>query len=61
MAEIRIAGERLSMTTLSTGQLQSFAAKHTQRGNHRREILLGQAEDGAIGQPCLSRTLSKNP
>ncbi|MGO9227632.1 MAG: hypothetical protein ACLQKA_00280 [Bryobacteraceae bacterium] len=41
------------MTTLSPGQLQSFAAKHTQRGDQRREILLGQAEDGAIGQGQL--------
>jgi hypothetical protein len=41
------------MTTLSPGQLQSFAAKHTQRGHERREILLGQAEDGAIGQGQL--------
>jgi len=41
------------MTTISTGQLQSFAAKHTQRGHERRQILLGQAKDGAVGQGQL--------
>ena len=51
--KMRIAGERLSMTTLSTRQLQPFAAKHTQHGDQRREILLGQAKDGAVGQRQL--------
>jgi len=41
------------MATFSTGQLQSIAAKHTQRGDQRREILLGQAKDGAISQGQL--------
>jgi len=46
--KMRIAGERLSMATLSTGQLQSFSAQHTQHGNQRRQILRRQADDGAI-------------
>jgi len=36
------------MATLSTGQLQSFSAQHTQHGNQRRQILRRQADDGAI-------------
>ena len=41
------------MTALLTGQLQALAAKHPQHGNQRREILLGQANHGAIGQRQL--------
>ena len=51
--KMRTAGERLSMTSFSIRQLQSLAAKHTQCGDQRREILLGQAEDRAIGQRQL--------
>jgi hypothetical protein len=48
--KIRIAGERLSMTRRSREPFHSFAAKHPQRGDQRREILLRQAKNRAVGQ-----------
>jgi hypothetical protein len=41
------------MIALSTGQIQSFAAKHTQRDDQCREVLLRQTKNRALSQRQL--------